>query len=437
MKKRILSFALTSLLFAHSIVAQENIYTPTVENLKARQEFADSKFGIFLHWGLYSMFAQGEWYLQNAGLNVDEYAKSADAFYPHRFDAKEWVSAIKEAGAKYICFTSRHHDGFSLWDTEQSEYNIVDATPFGRDVIKELADECHRQGIKLHLYYSHIDWTREDYPLGRTATTVTGRDKSKENWPAYYSFMNRQLTELLTNYGEIGAIWFDGHWDHDQDSIPFDWQLPQQYALIHKLQPACLVGNNHHIAPHEGEDIQIFERDLPGENKAGLSGQDISRLPLETCQTMNGMWGYKIIDQNYKSSETLIRYLVSTAGKGANLLLNVGPQPNGELPAAAIERLKEMGKWTSKYGETIYETTAGDIPVQDWGVTTRKGNRLFIHIFDCKETELFLPLQCKVKKAFTYDGKQPVKYKKSKQGITLIFDKAPEGTDYIIELITK
>ena len=437
MKKRILSFALTSLLFAHSIVAQENIYTPTVENLKARQEFADSKFGIFLHWGLYSMFAQGEWYLQNAGLNVDEYAKSADAFYPHRFDAKEWVSAIKEAGAKYICFTSRHHDGFSLWDTEQSEYNIVDATPFGRDVIKELADECHRQGIKLHLYYSHIDWTREDYPLGRTATTVTGRDKSKENWPAYYSFLNRQLTELLTNYGEIGAIWFDGHWDHDQDSIPFDWQLPQQYALIHKLQPACLVGNNHHIAPHEGEDIQIFERDLPGENKAGLSGQDISRLPLETCQTMNGMWGYKIIDQNYKSSETLIRYLVSTAGKGTNLLLNVGPQPNGELPAAAIERLKEMGKWTSKYGETIYGTTAGDIPVQDWGVTTRKGNRLFIHIFDCKETELFLPLQCKVKKAFTYDGKQPVKYKKSKQGITLIFDKAPEGTDYIIELITK
>lgn len=437
MKKRILSFALTSLLFAHSIVAQENVYTPTAENLKARQEFADSKFGIFLHWGLYSMFAQGEWYLQNAGLNVDEYAKSADAFYPHRFDAKEWVSAIKEAGAKYICFTSRHHDGFSLWDTEQSEYNIVDATPFGRDVIKELADECHRQGIKLHLYYSHIDWTREDYPLGRTATTVTGRDKNKENWPSYYSFMNRQLTELLTNYGEIGAIWFDGHWDHDQDSIPFDWQLPQQYALIHKLQPACLVGNNHHIAPHEGEDIQIFERDLPGENKAGLSGQDISRLPLETCQTMNGMWGYKIIDQNYKSSETLIRYLVSTAGKGANLLLNVGPQPNGELPAAAIERLKEMGKWTSKYGETIYETTAGDIPVQDWGVTTRKGNRLFIHIFDCKETELFLPLQCKVKKAFTYDGKQPVKYKKSKQGITLIFDKAPEGTDYIIELITK
>ncbi len=438
MKKLFLSLALMALLSANSMMAQNSsTYTPTAENLEARQEFADSKFGIFLHWGLYSMFAQGEWYMQNAGLNVDEYAKVADAFYPHRFNAKEWVSAIKEAGAKYICFTSRHHDGFSMWDTEQSDYNIVDATPFGRDVIKELAEECHRQGIKLHLYYSHIDWTREDYPLGRTATTVTGRDKSKENWPSYYSFMNGQLTELLTKYGEIGAIWFDGHWDHDQDSVPFEWQLEEQYALIHKLQPACLVGNNHHINPHEGEDIQIFERDLPGENTAGLSGQDVSRLPLETCQTMNGMWGYKIVDQNYKSTETLIRYLVSTAGKGANLLLNVGPQPNGELPSVAIERLKAIGEWTSKYGETIYGTTAGDIPVQNWGVTTRKGNRLFIHIFDCKEKELFLPLGCKVKKAFTYADKQPVKYKKSKEGVTLLFDKAPEGTDYIVELITK
>lgn len=437
MKKTILTILLTSLLLTDTATAQENSYTPSPENLEARREFADSKLGIFLHWGIYSMFAQGEWYMQNAGLDVNEYAKAADAFYPHRFNAKEWVSAIKEAGAKYICFTGRHHDGFSMWDTEQSEYNIVDATPFGRDVIKELADECHRQGIKLHLYYSHIDWTREDYPLGRTATTVTGRDKKKENWQQYYSFMNKQLTELLTNYGKIGAIWFDGHWDHDQDTVPFDWQLEEQYALIHKLQPACLVGNNHHITPHAGEDIQIFERDLPGENSAGLSGQSISHLPLETCQTMNGMWGYKITDQNYKSTETLIRYLVSTAGKGANLLLNIGPQANGELPEAAIKRLQEIGEWTKKYGETIYGTTAGDIPAQNWGVTTRKGNRLFVHIFDCKSKELFLPLHCKVKRAFTYDGKKEIKFKKSKQGITLLFDQIPEGTDYIVELTAK
>ena len=417
--------------------AQENRYTPTPENLQARREFANSKFGIFIHWGIYSMFAQGEWYLQNAEIDKVEYAKAADAFYPHRFDAKAWVAAIKDAGAKYICFTSRHHDSFSMWDTAESNYNIVDATPFGRDVIKELADECHKQGIKLHLYYSHLDWARDEYPMGRTGKKIIGRDTTKVDWPKYYDFMNRQLTELLTNYGEIGAIWFDGWWDHDEDSIPFDWQLQEQYAMIHRLQPQCLVGNNHHQVPFSGEDIQIFERDLPGENKAGLSGQDVSRLPLETCQTMNGMWGYKLIDQNYKSTETLIQYLVSAAGKGANLLMNVGPQPNGEIPAAALQRLKEMGEWTRGNGETIYGTTAGDIPVQEWGVSTRKGERLFVHIMNLDSTELFLPLGCKVKKAFTYADKKPVKVKKTKGGVKLQFDEAPAGVDYIVELITK
>ena len=411
-------------------------YQPTEANLKARQEFADSKLGIFIHWGIYSMFAQGEWYMTNANLDNKEYAKAASAFYPAQFDAKEWVSAIKEAGAKYICFTSRHHDGFSMWDTDESDYNIVDATPFGRDVIKELADECHKQGIKLHFYYSHIDWTRDDYPWGRTGRG-TGKDPNKADWPHYYAFMNRQITELLTRYGEIGAIWFDGWWDHDQDPTPFDWQLDEQYALIHRLQPACLVGNNHHQEPMEGEDIQIFERDLPGENKAGLSGQSVSRLPLETCQTMNGMWGYKIIDQNYKSPETLIRYLVSTAGKGANLLLNIGPQPNGKLPAAALDRLKALGEWTSQYGETIYGTTAGDIPAQDWGVTTRKGNRLFVHIFNLNNTELFLPLSCKVKKAFAYDTREAIKMKRTKEGVNLTLGAVPTGTDYIVELVTE
>lgn len=420
---------------ATPVTAQE--YTPAPENLQARREFADSKFGIFIHWGIYSMFAQGEWYLQNAEIDKYEYAKAADAFYPHRFDAKAWVAAIKDAGAKYICFTSRHHDSFSMWDTAESEYNVVDATPFGRDVIKELADECHKQGIKLHLYYSHLDWARDEYPMGRTGKKIIGRDTTKVNWPNYYEFMNRQLTELLTNYGEIGAIWFDGWWDHDEDSIPFDWQLQEQYAMIHRLQPQCLVGNNHHQIPFSGEDIQIFERDLPGENKAGLSGQEISRLPLETCQTMNGMWGYKLIDQEYKSTETLIQYLVGAAGKGANLLMNVGPQPNGEIPATALQRLKEIGEWTRANGETIYGTKAGDIPVQEWGVTTRKGERLFVHITNLNATELELPLACKVKKAFTYADQKTVKIKKTKSGVKLIFNEVPTGVDYIVELITK
>ena len=318
------------------------IYTPTPENIKARQEFQDNKFGIFLHWGIYSMTAQGEWYMNTHNINRNEYAKLASGFYPSRFDAAEWVSAIKTSGAKYICITSRHHDSFSMFDTKESDFNIVDATPFKRDILKELAEECQKQGIKLHFYYSHLDWFRDDYPEGNTGHG-TGRPKGHGNWASYYKFMNKQLTELLTNYGPVGAIWFDGIWDQPTN---FNWQLEEQYALIHKLQPSCLIGNNHHRTPYAGEDFQMFERDLPGENKAGFSaGQGISELPLETCETMNGMWGYRIEDQNYKSPKELIHYLVKAAGKNANLLMNIGPQPNGELPATAVEHLKQVGKW--------------------------------------------------------------------------------------------
>ena len=263
-------------------LAQTN-YTPTAENIKAREEFQDRKFGIFLHWGIYSMLASGEWTMNNNDLNYKEYAKLAEGFYPSKFDAAKWVSDIKSSGAKYICLTTRHHDGFSMFDSKWSDFNIVKATPFKRDILKELAAECKKQGIKLHLYYSHIDWSREDAVWGRTGNG-TGRPNPKGNWKSYYKFMNNQLTELLTNYGEVGAIWFDGWWDQDQNP-GFDWQLPEQYAMIHKLQPACLIGNNHHHAPFEGEDFQMFERDLPG-GTVGLSAE-ISHLPLETAD-MNG-----------------------------------------------------------------------------------------------------------------------------------------------------
>ena len=255
-------FLLTLLWLSHTGWAQTS-YQPTVENRKAREQFQDEKFGIFLHWGLYSMLARGEWVMHNEDINFKEYAKLAQAFYPSRFNADSWVKAIRDGGAKYITITTRHHDGFSLFKTATSTYNSVDGTPFKRDIIKELAEACARYGVKLHLYYSHLDWGREDYPQGRTGNG-TGRDKTKANWPSYYQFMNTQLTELLTHYGPVGAIWFDGWWDHDSDAKPFDWQLPEQYALIHQLQPQCLIGNNHHQTPYAGEDIQIFERDFQG-----------------------------------------------------------------------------------------------------------------------------------------------------------------------------
>ena len=369
--------------------------------------------------------------MNNRNIDRDEYAKMASGFYPSRFNAAEWVSAIKASGAKYICITSRHHDSFSMFDTKESDFNIVDATPFKRDVLKELAEECQKQGIKLHFYYSHLDWKRDDYPQGRTGQG-TGRPKGHGDWKSYYKFMNNQLTELLTNYGPIGAIWFDGVWDQPED---FDWQLEEQYALIHKLQPACLVGNNHHRTPYAGEDFQMFERDLPGENSAGLSGQSISALPLETCETMNGMWGYKIEDQNYKSPKALIHYLVKAAGKNANLLMNIGPQPNGELPATAVANLKKVGEWMSQYGETIYGTRGGDIAPHSWGVSTRKGNRLFVHVLDRQDDALYLPLTEKKKKVMQFVGKAPLAFKQEKGGILVTLPKTNEEIDYVIELI--
>ena len=432
--KKTLLVALFALLAIGGISAQE--YRPTKANLRSRKEFAEDRFGIFIHWGLYSVYGQGEWYMQNAGLDRDEYAKVADAFYPHRFNAKKWVSLVKASGAKYICITTRHHDSFSMWDTKYSDYNIVDATPFKRDILKEIAKECKKQDIALHLYYSHADWYRDDYPRGRTAKEVTGRDSTRISWDNYYKFMNRQLTELLNNYGKVRAIWFDGWWDHDQDEVPFDWHLTEQYRLVHKLQPRCLVANNHHQTPFPGEDIQIFERDLPGENEYGLSGQEISKLPLETCQTMNGMWGYKVADQNYKSTEELIRYLVSTAGKGANLLLNVGPQPNGEIPFVAQERLRAMGKWLKANGETIYGTQAGDVQEQEWGCTTRKGDKLYVHIFELEGQELSLPLQCNVLSAKVFGKSKSVPFRVEDGQVVLTVGNVPEIADYIIEVKT-
>jgi alpha-L-fucosidase len=245
--------------------------------------------------------------------------------------------------------------------------------------------------------------------------------------------MNAQLTELLTNYGKIGAIWFDGWWDHDQDSVAFDWQLPEQYELIHTLQPSCLVANNHHQTPFEGEDIQIFERDVPGENHAGLSGQSISRLPLETCQTMNGMWGYKVTDTNYKSFNQLVQLLVKTASKGGNLLLNVGPQPNGELPAMAVQRLKELGAWLKINGKSIYKTTAGNIRIGDDIVSTTGEKGTYLHILNDSVTQVDIPVTHKVKRVKLFPSGERLKYT-CENGLLSFQVVIPEGCpDYIVE----
>lgn len=442
MKKNLMPLlALTAgMLCTTSSPAQVYKYQPCKEQLQARERFEQARFGVFLHWGIYSTFAQGEWYMQDAGIDRNEYAKAANAFYPHSFDANKWVKAIKDAGARYICFTTRHHDGFSMWNTAQSDYNIMH-TPYARDVVKQLADACHEQGIGLHLYYSHIDWTRDDYPMGRTGRN-TGKNPQLANWNSYYRFMNAQLTELLTQYGKVDGIWFDGWWDHDADKQPFNWQLPAQYELIHQLQPACMIGNNHHQQPNDGEDMQMFERDVPGENKAGLSGQAIGHLPLETCETMNGMWGYKVADQNYKSTHTLLRLLVRTAAKGANLLLNIGPQPDGNLPETALQRLHEMGKWLNgPAGESIYATQVGNIALGDSIVSTsaHHNKTLYLHLLlNRPTTSITVPIDARKYKNVTSLLTQEhitFKYDKRSHQTTFEFPQAIQAQpDYIIKL---
>jgi alpha-L-fucosidase len=381
-----------------------------------QQWFRDAKFGLFVHWGVYSVLGDGEWVMNNRQMSIKTYETLSQQFYPLNFDAAEWVGIAKAAGVKYITITSKHHDGFAMFATQQTDWNIVDRTPWKKDPLAELARECQKQGIKLFFYYSQLDWHHPDYyPLGGTGATA-GREPGG-NWYHYLDFMNAQLSELLTNYGPIGGIWFDGWWDRPKA----EWQLEKTYALIHRLQPAALIGNNHHRAPFPGEDFQMFERDLPGQTTAEWNKNSvISNLPLETADTINESWGYTRDDHKFKSSTELIRYLVRAAGLNANLLLNVGPMPNGKIQPEAVQRLQEMGQWLSTYGDSIYGTRNGPISPRSWGVSTRKGNRVFVHVLDWQDESILLPrLNFSVIRAYLMQSREPVKVVPSDYGTVL------------------
>ncbi len=438
MKKILLSiaFLVTSLL-----AFSQATYTPTPENLKAREEFEQARFGMFIHWGVSSILGDGEWVMQMRNIPVKDYTKLQKIFNPIDFNAKTWVGIAKNAGMKYITLITRHHDGFSNFDTKQSDWNVM-KTPFKRDIVKELADECHLQGIKICFYYSLLDWYRSDYPyeLGRTGKG-TGRTE-KSDYASYLKFMKAQITELLTNYGEVSTIWFDGFWDqkdndHDKNSKSrLDWKMDEIYTLIHKLQPRCLVGNNHHETPLVGEDFQMFEKDLPGGNSTGFGGAEISKLPMETCETISDAWGFNINDRKYKSTKELVDYLVKASGFGANFLLNVGPMPNGEIQPEFVDRLAEMGTWLKVYGETIYGTKGGFIRPQNWGAVTEKGNKIYLHLLKYSDDKFMLKIPQNVKSAKFFKGKNPVKFQKLDNDF-YVFDVASmdkKEMDNVIEL---
>ena len=370
MSKLLLACSLAAAAFAQT-------YQPSPASLKSREWFEDARFGLFIHWGVYSVLGKGEWVMNNDKMSVADYEKLPERFNPTEFNPREWVAMAKDAGMKYITITSKHHDGFAMFGTKQSDWDIVDRTPYHKDVLKMLARECQRQGIKLFFYYSQLDWHNPDYfPLGRTGQS-SGRPTGGD-WYRYLDYMDNQLRELLTNYGPIGGIWFDGMWDRPDA----DWRIEKTYSLIHSLQPAAMIGSNHHKKPFPGEDFQMIERDLPGAHTASFNtSYELGDLPLETCDTVNGAWGYNSTDDKFKSPEQLIQYLARAAGNSANLLLNVGPMPTGKIQPEFVERLHAVGQWMHRNGESIYGTRGGPIKPQTWGVTTQKGNKIYVHVF--------------------------------------------------------
>lgn len=402
------------------------------ERVAAREWYRDAKFGLFIHWGVYSLLGSGEWVMQNRGIRVAEYEWLASTFNPVRFDAEEWVMLAKAAGMRYITITARHHDGFSMFASRVTRYNIADWTPFRRDPLRELADACRRHGLKLFFYYSQLDWHHPDYwPRGETGRS-TGRADAG-SWDRYLDFMDAQLEELLTGYGPLGGIWFDGMWDKPEAP----WRLDRTYALIHRLQPAALIIPNHHKAPLPGEDVQTFEQDLPGANTAGFNTSEIGSLPLETSLTMNNSWGFNVTDRSFKSATQLIHYLVRAAGFGANLLLNVGPRPDGTIQPEAADRLREMGRWMDQFGSSIQGTRAGPIPPRDWGVTTQRGDTVYVHVLNWSDRQLSLPaLGTRIRSASLLGSGEAVPFAQTNAGVTLTLPSTAGMPDRVIVLIT-
>ncbi len=434
-KKQIIIIALLLFGLTNGVSAQTD-YQPTQSNLEARQWFDEAKFGLFIHWGVYSILGDGEWVMNNQNIAIDAYEKLPSFFNPTEFDAEAWVKMAKDAGMKYITITTRHHDGFSMFDSKVSEYNIVEKTPYGKDILKQLAEACEKEDIKLFLYYSLLDWHNDDYfPRGKTGNGIAGRQEG--DWNAYIKFMKAQLTELLTNYGKIAGIWFDGDWD----KADANWHYDEIYKLIHDLQPQCLIGNNHHLALKPGEDFQMFERDLPGENKTGFgtAAFDVGELPREVCATINGSWGFDLQDRTHRSKRELVQQLVRASGFGSNLLLNVGPMPNGKIQEEHVQSLAAIGDWLNIHGETIYGSKAGSIAPTDAWVSTQKGKTLYLHLLEKQPKAFVIPeFKERIKSVKLFAEKSAVKFKQTKAGLLMEIPKAAQNEiDTIVEITLK
>ncbi len=352
----------------------------------------DAKFGMFIHWGVYAVPAGtydgkrvpdiGEWIMNRGKIPVAAYRAYAKEFNPVKYDPEAWVSMAKKAGMKYIVITSKHHDGFALFNSKATDWDVVDATPYGKDLLKPLADACHRQGLKLGFYYSQAqDW---NHPGG--AASGGHWDKAQDGDMDVYldKIAVPQVREILSNYGDVDILW----WDTPQDMTP---ARAAKFEPILKEHPA-LITNNRLGGGYRG-DTETPEQFVPS---TGFPGRN-----WETCMTMNDTWGFKSYDTNWKSPETLIRNLTDIVSKGGNFLLNVGPTAQGEIPQASIERLAAVGKWLDVNKNAIYGTTSSPFSYLSWGRATRKGQQLFLHVFDYPANgELGVPMANTITKAY-------------------------------------
>jgi alpha-L-fucosidase len=370
------------------------------------QWWTQARFGMFIHWGLYSIPAGvwdgkpvpglGEWIMHNAKIPVRDYEKLAAQFDPVDFNADQWVAIAKNAGAKYITITAKHHDGFAMFGSKVTPYNIVDATPFHRDPMKELAAACRRAGIRLCFYYSQSqDWHEPD-AIGNTWDFP---DESKKDFQKYFNEkVLPQVKELLTNYGPLGLIWFDTPRNISEEDSR------ELVDLVHRLQPNCLVSGR------VGNGLGDY--DEVGDNQITVGNV---KRPWETPVTINDTWGFKKDDHNWKSVTTLIHQLATTSSRGGNYLLNVGPTSLGVIPPPSVERLAAIGKWMKANGDAIYATSASLFPYDfEWGVITTKPGRMYLHVFHWpgRRFEMY-GLLSKVRRAYLLANHSPVRMAQS------------------------